>query len=322
MNGFLRTFVVGLALLFLLLVAGLVTLGLATDGRIKMVLRQWVLDDKEEELLTRAEERPSEPPKIREQRGRDHEALIEELASNVARTQIQELRAELTQQRNLLAEQRAYLERRQADLTIAEGDLERRMRQLEDLRRQIASESSQLKKDMAEWARLRAEEAQRVQVLDAVEKARIAEQADVFAQMKTAAWNHLRTFKPQEIARYLALMEPKVAARILKQAVEDPEQPGLAHEITKDWLTLDLDGISGDQVQRLAELYALMPADEVAQYLQQTRLPDVAAIYTRLSALNRKKAGQVLEALRIRDPDLERQLLRYIDESTAGGGAS
>ena len=217
----------------------------------------------------------------------------------------------------MLDERRSYLERRQADLTIAEGDLERRMRQLDQLRREISGKNEDLQRQMADWARLRVAEAQKVQVLDEVERARMAEQAEVFAQMKDAAWQHLRTFNASEIARYLALMEPKVASRVLRQAVADEEYPALAHDITKRWLTLDMEGITGDQVNRLAELYSLMAPNEVAQYLSRGRLSDVAAIYAQLSTLNKKKAAQVLQALRVSDPDLEQQLLRYIDESAS-----
>ena len=39
MNGFMRSFVIGLALLFVMLAAGIITLGMATDGNIKVVLR-------------------------------------------------------------------------------------------------------------------------------------------------------------------------------------------------------------------------------------------------------------------------------------------
>jgi flagellar motility protein MotE (MotC chaperone) len=179
--------------------------------------------------------------------------------------------------------------------------------------------------EQARWAEAQASEAQRMQVMAEVEKARYRDQAKLFEQMKDNAWQSLRRFTPREIARYLALMDPKKASRLLVLAQQDQEYPTVAVAIHQEMLRIDLEAASGNQIQRLATLYSFMPADRILPYLDNASPQEVADLLVAMEATTPpKKRAELMEALRKQDSRREldvRTLIERTQKPAAGGGA-
>jgi flagellar motility protein MotE (MotC chaperone) len=151
-------------------------------------------------------------------------------------------------------------------------------------------------------------------VLRGIELERAKDLAKRFELQKDDAWPGLRGKAPREIARYLALMDPKRAARLLTLAGQDREYPDLVQAIHRSWLNLDLDGLSGDQVGRLATLYAFMAAEDVADALRAESGEDAAAVIRAIG--DPKKEAAILLAIRAEDPAREAEIQTHLERPT------
>jgi flagellar motility protein MotE (MotC chaperone) len=203
--------------------------------------------------------------------------------------------------------------------------MERLHRQVQEQERGLAERAKAQADEQARWAEAQASEAQRMQVMAEVEKARYRDQAKLFEQMKDNAWQSLRRFTPREIARYLALMDPKKASRLLVLAQQDQEYPTVAVAIHQEMLRIDLEAASGNQIQRLATLYSFMPADRILPYLDNASPQEVADLLVAMEATTPpKKRAELMEALRKQDSRREldvRTLIERTQKPAAGGGA-
>ncbi|MFW5830337.1 MAG: hypothetical protein ACOCXA_08775 [Planctomycetota bacterium] len=314
MKGFLRTFVFGLAMLFMLIAGLVVTLALATDGDVRRQLRDWVLSDDEQAVLRDEAERSPRPPMVRILPSEDKDRILQELADRVSSNQIRDLLAELRQRERMLAEQRSYLDQREAELRIAEADLLRMQQELQRERQRVQRLVEEREERYARFAALHERVMRQMNVMDAVRRERLADQAELFQAMGKDAWQSLRRFSAAEIAQYLALMETKKAAEIIKQANKDQEFPDLAYKIHQEWLKLDLAGLTGDRIDQLAALYTFMRADDVApKLIAAGSISEAASIVAAMQQQGgAKKAAAVLEAMRRIDDTFERQVQEQI----------
>jgi hypothetical protein len=320
MNGFIRTLAYGLAALCLLMLASLVSalVVLKRDGSLSpQVLRNLVLSDEEKTYIEGMRHRPTEPADgpMQDQNSPTEEQMLGELADMANASHVSQLVTKLRRQQMALDERQAYLDQQWADIQLARTGLERTQRQLQEQDQRTTQMAQQQELERARWAAAQASEAQRLQVVGEVEKARYRDQAKLFEQMKDAAWASLRRFDARDIARYLALMEPKKAARLLILAQADNEYPNLATSVSKEMLHLDLDNASGDQSERLASLYSFMPAEQVMPFLRDSSAEDIAGILRAMA-----KGGQVkhradlMEALRKQDGKREMEVRRILEQ--------
>jgi hypothetical protein len=321
-NGFLRTLVFGLALLFMLMAGVVVTLAMAGEGDVRGYLRRLVLSEEEQGMLQAEADRAPRPPLIRTLPAQDKDEILQELADKVSANRVRELIAELRQKEQRLREQTNYINQREAELRIAEADLLRMQQDLQRERERVQRLVQDWEKRYAEFAELRTNTLNQINVMDAVRRERLTDQAKLFEAMGKAAWQSLRRFSAAEIAQYLALMETKKAADIMKEANKDVELPDLPYNIHQEWLKLDLDGMSGDHLGHLAELYGFMQPDDVAQRLLEVGDADQAATIIRNMQEDgkTKQAAKLLQALQRLGDDFERRVQRRLAESD--GGAS
>lgn len=321
MSGFLRTFVIGLAALFLLAAGMVVTVGLTAGGDIKRVMRSFILNDDERAAIENSRKQAVEPPMIQRIGHESEDELLEALAERVGSNKISQVHAELKAKLSSLRERDAYLEQRYTEMRIAEGDLDRKARQLKRERYDVVALIKEMKSEQAEFARKQSAIVMQIQVLSEVERKRMIDQAKIFEQMKDAAWKSLRNFSASEIARYLALMDSKKAAKILSLANVDDELPSIGYDIIKQWRLIDLEGVSGDQVQRLAGLYVYMPADEVADILlRRNNVEEAATIMLEMQLQSgTKKIAALKVALQEKDPEFSAQVDRFLSQGTAAG---
>ncbi len=323
MKGFLRTFIVGLAALFLIFAGAVVTVGLAAGSDVKRVMREYVLSDEEKETLRQARNKVAEPALIPREQPRNTDEILEALAERVGSNKINELAEEFKAKLNGLTERTAYLDQRYTELRIAEGDLDRKARQIKRERLDLLNEQEIYEKESADFARKQLEIVKQVQLISDIEQKRMLDQVKMLEQMKDAAWKSIRRNDPLLIARYLSLMDAKKAARLLTLANEDEEYLGLGHDIIKAWRTIDLEGISGDQINRLADLYVYLKPDEVADILIAEKDVEQAAMIL-LAIQERggaKKSAAVNVLLNEKDElfaaDIDKFMLKYKPEEAA-----
>ena len=325
MNGFFRTLVYGLAALcIVLLVGGLTALSsLRTNGKLSAKsLRPLVLSAEEQAWLENMHHRPAEPAEVPVAPASNEQELLAHIAEMAGAAHANQLMTSLRRQQDSLDERQVHLDQQWADLQLAKAGLERLQRQVQDQERALADKAKIQVEERARWAAAQANEAQRMQVMAEVEKARYRDQAKLFEQMKDSAWQSLRRFTPREIARYLALMDPKKASRLLVLAQQDQEYPTVAVAIHQEMLRIDLDGASGTQVQRLATLYSFMPAEQFVPYLDQATSQEVADILVAMETVTPvKKRAELMEILRKKDSRREqdiRQLIERTQKPAAG----
>ncbi len=322
MNGFLRSFILGLALLFVVVGSAVVALGMSAQGDIRRAIRAWVLSEDEQSILLEEGQKPAAPMYMRDLPEATRDDIIEELAERVTNKQVQDLMVRLKAQSQQLEERRSFLDQRNAELQVAEADITRRLQELHDVRQQVQQEI-----DEADAARVRYMKDVSVLkndiiVFDEVARKGYIRQAKLFEQLGKSAWESLRRFSPDEIAKYLVLMDTKKTAEVIKQAQKDVEYPDMAYEIHKAMLRVDMDGISGDRVQQLATVYSYLPQAEVASILLQAKsVKNASRILKQLQIVNNKKAALVQSELQRLDSAFEKNVLQEMSSDDAEGGA-
>jgi hypothetical protein len=324
MNGFLRTLVAGLAALCLILVAAGVTVvvrmksGGAFDPK---ALRDLVLSDEEKEWLAKMRERAPEPPPVQHQPPANEQEMLGHISEMANAAYANQLIAKLKRQQEALDERQAWIDQQYADLQLAKSGGERLQRQLQAQDQQLRERLRQEQEEHARWAAVQVAEKTRLDVLGAVEKARYKDQARLFEAMKDAAWQSLRRFDPREIARYLAFMDDKKAARILVLAQQDPDLPGIAPAIHKEMLHQDLERSTGDQLARLAQLYAFMPTEQILPFLKEAPDQEVADTLKAMAVSGQvKKRAEILEGLRAADSKRELQIRHLLEQDAPADG--
>jgi flagellar motility protein MotE (MotC chaperone) len=319
MSGFIRTLAYGLAALcVVLLVAGVTTLSsLRASGQLNAkALRPLVLTAEEQAWLAHLHNRPPEQPDIPVPLPTTEQELMAHIAEMAGAAHANQLMTRLRRQQEALDERQVHLDQQWADLQLAKAGLERLQRQVQDQERILSDQAKAQADEQARWAAAQVAEVQRMQVIAEVEKARYRDQAKLFEQMKDNAWQSLRRFTPREIARYLALMDPKKASRLLVLAQQDAEYPSVAVAIHQEMLRLDLEAASGTQVQRLATLYSFMPAERIVPYLDNASPQEVADLLVAMEATTPpKKRAELMEALRKQDSRREQDIRALIEKS-------
>ncbi len=328
MNGFIRTLAYGLAAICIVLLVGGVTAltSLRANGMLNAkALRPLVLTAEEQAWIESMRNRPAEAPEIPTPAPANEQELLTHIAEMAGAAHANQLMTRLRRQQEALDERQVHLDQQWADLQLAKAGLERLQRQVQDQERVLADQAKTQADEHARWAAAQANEAQRMQVMADVEKARYRDQAKLFEQMKDNAWQSLRRFTPREIARYLALMDPKKASRLLVLAQQDAEYPTVAVAIHQEMLRIDLEAASGTQIQRLATLYSFMPAERIVPYLDQASPQEVADILVAMEANTPpKKRAELMEALRKQDSRREqdiRSLIERAQKPAVAGGA-
>jgi hypothetical protein len=327
MNGFVKTILIGLsALCLLLLSCGITALVVLKRGGAlsPQVLRNLVLSPEEKGYLEAARHRPAEPADnpAAAQGGVSEEQLLSELADMANASHVSQLVTKLHRQQQALDERQSYLDQQWADIQLARTGLERMQRQLQEQDQNAKELARRQDEERARWAAAQAAEANRLQVMGEIEKARYKDQAKLFEAMKDAAWASLRRFEARDIARYLALMEPKKAAHLLVLAQADGEYPNLAVAINKEMLRLDIDNASGDQSERLAQLYSFMPAEQVLPFIKDSSAEDIAAIMRAMAKSGQvKRRAELMEALRKQDSKREMEVRRLVELPAEGAAA-
>lgn len=318
MNGFIKTLIAGLAALCVLLIAAGATVvaTIRADGAFSVrALRSLVLTKDEQERLAMGV-RPQPARDSGGQRPENEQEMLVHIADLASASQANQLVNRLRRQQETLDERQAWIEQQWADLQLAKAGLERIQRQGQEQERKLGDQLKEQETERARWAAAQTAETARVQVVGQVEKARYKEQAKLFEQMKDSAWQSLRRFTPRDIARYLALMDPKKASRLLVLAQQDQELPDVAISIHREMLKLDLEGVTGEQSERLATLYSFMPADQVLSYLQASSAQDIADLLLAMEKKGlAKKRAELMEALRKQDGAREMDVRALLEKA-------
>ena len=335
MSGFIRTAAFILAgLCILLLTAGVATLiGLRSSGDLSPEkLRKFVLNEEEQAWLKKMVSMPAEPAEHKTERepppgGVTEDELLTRIAERANADRATQVIEDLRRRRLALDERQAWIDQQNAELGLAKGDLERLRRQLDASRKDLEDERQRLDDDRAQWASAQVQNTAAVHQLGEAEQVRYQQQAKLYEQMKDAAWQSLKRFEPREIAKYLALMEQKKAAKLLSIAELDKTTPeGFTTTIHRELLKLSLNRKSTDQIQRLATLYTFMKGPEVVGYLKDSSPEEIADILIAMGEGATKKRAEVLEALRATDADkaldAQRQLLKRMPATAAVAGAA
>lgn len=308
MNSFVRTVAFGLAAMFLVLLTAGVTAGLALrkSGQLDpAALRDLVLTPEERAWLAAKHGRPDEPAEATP-RGEREEEVLARVAEMANADQASRLVADLRRQKQTLDERQAWLDQQEADMRLARADLERIKGQLDQRLRQVQEESARQQAKHKAWAEAALAEEGRVDAIKRVELERAREQVKIFESMKDGAWTSLRRFPPREIARYLHLMDPKRAAKVLAAAEADKENPDVTIAIHRAYLRLDIDQMTGDQVRHLARLYSFLPPEGIATALRNATVDEAAEV---LAALEEPKLlADVLALVRGEDPKREHDI--------------
>jgi len=315
MNSFIKTIAFGLAALCLVLLAGGITaLVMAKrSGHLDPVaLRKLVLNEEERTWLATMQTRRPEPAATP-----SHEAREDELLSRIAELanadQAARLVSDLRRQKQTLDERQTWIDQQEADLRLAKADLERIKGQLDGRLRQVQEETARQQTEHRSWAEAALAEAKLVDAIKQVDLERVKEQVKIFESMKEGAWQSLRRFSPRDIARYLHLMDPKRAAKILATAEADKENPDITLAIHRAYLRLDPTGMTGDMTQHLARLYSFMAPEAIVSSLRGTTLQETTEV---LGALGEpKKQADVLALIRAEDPRRETEIQKLLAQT-------
>jgi len=323
MNVFIRWAAYAAALMFLAMLVGGLTFafllkkaGVTAPDR----LRDLVLTNEEKTFLGTLQERGAKPAaNVEPKRMPEAEETLERLADMVNADRAGQVVEQLRLQRAALDQERTHLDRQWADLQLARADLARLRQQLGTQEERMAEQRRQADTDKAKWAETQADNVRKVQTFDETEKARYKDQAKLFEIMKDGAWQSLRQMDAREIARYLTLMDPKKAARMLTLAQLDPELPTIAQAIHQEMLRVDVDGRSGSQTDWLAGLYGMMPAERVLGYMDGSSSEEFADLLVAMGRQGQdKKRAELLTALRTKDDRRELEVQRILAQR--GGG--
>jgi hypothetical protein len=323
MNGFLRTLVIGFAALGVLFLGAGATALFTVPGRLASQgltpnekLREIALTPEEQAWLKRMKDPPKEVPSLAIPQLKTDE-LLTQMAELANAQRANELVQDLRRRTEGLAEREAEVARREAELQLARADLARLQRVFEERQTALDEQSRALERDKAVWAATQVETVRKVNTITAGEKARYQEQARLFEQMKDNAWQSLRRFPPREIARYLAFMEPKKAARMMVLAQQDEAGPGLAVQIHREMMTLDPTAASASQIELLTSFYLLMPPAQVLPFLRESTDQEVADILHQMAqGGNLKQRAALMEALRIEDSRRQLAIQRLVEART------
>ena len=330
MQGFIRTAAYLLAALCVLMIAAGVTtlMGLRARGDLSPEkLRTLVLSPEEQAWLKERASRPPEPAERKVEAeappgGVTEDELLTRIAERANADRATQVIEELRRRRLALDERQAWLDQQNAEMALAKGDMERLRRQLDASRQSLEEERRVLDEDRGKWAAAQVQNTAAIQSLGEAEQVRYQQQAKLYEQMKDAAWQSLKRFEPKEIAKYLALMDQKKAAKLLTVAEQDKAVPeGFTTQIHRELLRINLSRTSTDQIQRLATLYGFMKGPEVAGYLKNSSAEETADILIALGTEQTKKRAEILEAIRASDPDkaidVQRQLLKRMPAPAA-----
>lgn len=317
MQAFLRTLAYGLAALCLLIVSGGLTALVVMKQRGTFdpnALRTMVLSGEEREWLSDYHARAEEPPSV-SPRSESEDDLLRRIAELGAADEAQRLVAALRRKKLTLDERQTWLDRQESEVQLARADLERLRSQLDERLSAIERETAEQIANQSEWAAVAAAEARRMEVLQGVELERAKDLAKRFELQKDDAWAGLRPKPPQEIAKYLALMDPKRAARLLTMAGQDREFPDIVQAIHASWLRLDLTAMSGDHIAHLASLYRYMTPEDVAAAVRSAPASESAAIITVMG--DPKREAAILIAIRAEDSAREAEIQTLLDKNKA-----
>ncbi|MHC5067542.1 MAG: MotE family protein [Planctomycetota bacterium] len=302
MNGFLRTFLIGMGLLGLLTASiALTTLFLLKQrGVLPQVLRDYALSPSERAAIERLHAEPLEDASVVRDRDVELEDTVRRIADLANEATARELIERLNTREQVLAERTALLDRRESELRLARAELERLRRHQQDRRAEIEVMIKQLDRQVGEWADAKIREAERLRSFSEVEQERLRELA-VMYQSSRSPWAQLKVLDdPDRIARILLFMEPKKAAKVMDAAIADPAYQEMPRALHHAMVALDKDGVTGDHSQRLADLYQLMKPDQVLGYLVDSEDREIAAIMTRMG--DAKKRAGLMSALSDSDP--------------------
>lgn len=333
MNSFIRTLIHGFAAIGVLLVsalAALLIMLLMNQQLDAKALRAAVLTSEERETLAAVRTQADEPAPARHVEtvptgSMTEEEMVAHIADLANASHASQLVAKLKQQQQALDERQTWMDQQWSDLQLAKAGLERLGRQLGEQERKLAEQARLQEQERARWAAAQVDEAGKMTVVGEVEKARYKDQAKLFEAMKDNAWLSLKRFPARDIARYLALMEGKKAARLLVLAQQDEETPGIAVAIHQEMLRLDMNQATGDQIERLATLYSFMPAAQILSYIKSSSAEEVADLMRAMAAKGQvKKRAELLEALRGEDAKRELEVRRLLEQAggAPGGGTA
>jgi len=315
MKAFIKTLMIGFAALGVLLLAGGITAlaGLRGNGALDPdKLRQVLLTTEEQHWLAGMHKQPDEHAEA-PARAETEAQMLEHLAELVSSDQAQRLVAALRHEKQALDERQIWLDQQEGDMRLARADLQRLRGQLDERSTLIASEIDRQKRAHERWAEVAVTEAKQVDVLRQVELERAKEQVKIFEAMKEGAWQSMRRFPPREIARYLYLMDPKRAAKLLVVAEADQEYPDITMAIHRAYLSLDANGLSGDRIAHLAQLYTFLPALTVATSLRDAPVQEAADLIVAMG--DAKRQADVLAVIRGIDPLREAEIQHLISQT-------
>lgn len=324
MNGFVRTFIFGMALLGMLLVGGLLALlvMLSADTSWKTAARNLLLSDQERRLLQEANTRSAEPPRLAPPSSVDMERITADLADQLGRGQIRRLVEELEAKQVAVEDVRATLQREEAEIRLARADLLRVQRQIAEDKRRLEELGAEQRAEYERFAQLEATNLQAIRALNEHEQQRYRELAVIYEAMRNDAWLQLRQMPADEIARILAFMQERRAAAVLAIAAKDLDYPGVSIEIHKALLSLDPEGKTGTQVQRLAALYSFMAAPAVLTHMENSSANEMATILQAMQADSPRLVADILETLRRQNDPREVQVRSLLhDPATDDRGA-
>jgi arsenate reductase-like glutaredoxin family protein len=317
-SGFLRTFLMGLGFLALLMFSAGVTalVMLKQSGQLPNAMRSVALTDKERAVLEELENRSYEPPPLRVNQDQALDETLRRIAEMSNESTVRQLVEKLSSREEALSERATLMGEREAELRLAETDLVRLRRELDARRDEVQGMLRELEARSASWADAKLREAEHLQTFSAVERARL-EEAALRYQSSRNPWEILRTLEdPREIARLLLFMEPKKAAKVLDTAVKDPAYRDMPRHLHHAMLTIDRDGLSGDQVVRLAGLYSLMRPEQVLPYLGTSNDDEVVALLRAIT--DPKRSMALVEALIADDPVRGQNVQRQLDLGEGG----
>lgn len=319
MNAFTKTLLFGLSAMFLISASALVTglIVLKKQGRLDpATFRDAVLTPEEKKYIAAMGKRPVEAPIINRQSMANDDNFLERIAEMANADRANQLVSELRRQKESLDERQMLLDQQWADFQLGKADLLRLQRVLEAKRIEIQTLKDQQQKDHERWAAAQVAELESVNAMEAAKIPRYQEQAKLFEQMKDNAWQDLRRMEVKEIARYLSLMDPKKAGRILILAQKDAEYPDVAVQIHKAMMTVDKDGASAGQAARLARLYSFMTPEAILPYLRDSSTQEIADILLEMEkqGLIKNKAA-LLDALRNDNSKRELEIQRLLLEA-------
>lgn len=324
MNGFLRSFVLGLAMLFVAQLALISTVAMAGGGpELKERLRAWVLSEEERRILKEAHNQAPEPAMIRREYVPRQEEFLQALVEQANASQINEMVKRYQQRQEGLDEREALVTQQEQALRITRADLMQRQRELRLERERLEGFNAEIAQRRDAFAREQREIESQLDAISEVEMARMQELARRYEAMKDDAWEILRNFSPREIARIVVFMSEKAGARLLKNAAEDEQKPNYAAEIHRALLTLDVEGRTGDQVERLARLYRMMKPDNAASYMLESTDEEIVRL---LNAIQRiagdKAAASITVEMMRQDPARTETIQRMLGGSplARGGG--